>query len=106
MHRLADECMVEAMQAHDIICEADNVGAADIDGTIPYANVLAEQFVDDTLGETKYLALEVGRNHEVVEYDVGAVEQHVVLLQLAAVAVDVELEAPLAAEDDEIHLSL
>ncbi len=104
VHGLADEGVVEAVLAHDVVGEADDVGAADIDGAIPDADVLAQQFVDDALGEAEYLALEVGGNHEVGEHHIGATEQHVVLLQLSAIAVDVELYAALAAEDDEIHL--
>ena len=41
-----------------------------------------------------------------VEHHVGTTEQHVVLLQFAAVAVDVEQDAALRAEDDEVHLCL
>lgn len=41
VHGLADEGVVEAVLAHDVVGEADDVGAADIDGAIPDADARA-----------------------------------------------------------------
>jgi len=51
VHGLADEGMVETVLANDVIGEAYDVGATDIDGAVPNTDVLVEQFVDDALGE-------------------------------------------------------
>jgi hypothetical protein len=73
---------------------------------IPDVDLIVEHGMDDVVGETQNLALEVGTDEVVVQNDIRSTEQHFSLSELYLPVIDIELYTPCGTEGDEIHLGI